>query len=65
VYYEQSMRRTHETKLRFSDKEAADIQRLVETTGGQKAEILRTLIMEALASKDDISQDSSNLEVAQ
>jgi predicted DNA-binding protein len=64
MYNKSSMRRTHETRLRFSDKEAASIDLLVQGHGGQKATILRELIMEALASNDDISRGTNLLEGA-
>ena len=64
MYYSRSHRRTHEIKLRFSDIEELKISQLVKETGAQPAVLLRELIMEALASLNDINEDPNGVEVA-
>jgi hypothetical protein len=65
MYYEQSNRRTHEIKLRFSDCEEMKINRFISDQGGQPAVLLRELIMEALkTSNTNANQVAKNLEVA-
>ena len=48
MYADPKKLRTHECKLRFSDTEEALIDAMVAYNGGEKAVLLRELVLEAV-----------------
>lgn len=48
MYQDVALIRTHEIKLRLNDKEAALIEAFAAYTGGQKAALVRELILSGI-----------------